>query len=46
MKNLKNSRYGNALDWALRSQNSALVTSIADIFLNVRLLPIRFAHFR
>lgn len=35
MKSFKNGRFGNTLDWALRSQCATLVTSIADMFLNV-----------
>lgn len=35
MKSLKNNRYGNALEWAIRSSDNIFVTSIADIFLNV-----------
>lgn len=35
MQSLRNRRYGNALEWALRSHDNIFVTSIADIFLNV-----------
>lgn len=34
-KSLNNGRYGNALEWALRSQDNIYVTSIADHFLRV-----------
>ncbi|XP_055312811.1 nuclear pore complex protein Nup75 isoform X2 [Sitodiplosis mosellana] len=32
-KSFNNGRYGNALDWALRSQDNLYVTAIADLFL-------------
>lgn len=32
---LNRKRYGNALEWALRSQDYSLITSIADVFLDV-----------
>lgn len=35
MKSLRNERYGNALEWAIRSSDNIFVTSIADKFLNV-----------
>lgn len=35
IKSFNNGRYGNALDWALRSQDNSYVTSIADLFLRV-----------
>lgn len=34
-KSFNNGRFGNALDWALRSQDTLYVTSIADRFLRV-----------
>lgn len=34
-KSFNNGRFGNALDWALRSQDTLCVTSIADRFLRV-----------
>lgn len=34
-KSFNNGRFGNALDWALRSQDILYVTSIADLFLRV-----------
>lgn len=34
-RSFNNGRYGNALDWALRSQDNLYVTSIADHFLHV-----------
>lgn len=34
-KSFNNGRYGNALDWALRSQDNLYVSSIADLFLRV-----------
>lgn len=34
-KSFNNGRYGNALDWALRSQDNLYVTAIADLFLRV-----------
>lgn len=34
-KSFNNGRYGNALEWALRSQDNIYVTSIADLFLRV-----------
>lgn len=34
-KSLENQRYGNALEWALRSQNYTLVTSCTNILLKV-----------
>lgn len=34
-KSFNNGRYGNALEWALRSQDNIYVTSIADRFLRV-----------
>lgn len=37
IKSFNNGRYGNALDWALRSQDNLYVTSIADLFLRVSL---------
>lgn len=37
VKSFNNERYGNALDWALRSQDNIYVTSIADHFLRVSL---------
>lgn len=35
MRSLKNERFGNALEWAIRSADNIFVTSVADIFLNV-----------
>lgn len=35
VKSFNNGRYGNALHWALRSQDNIYVTSIADLFLRV-----------
>lgn len=35
IKSLNNGRPGNALDWALRSQDNLHVTSIADLILKV-----------
>lgn len=34
-KSFNKGRYGNALEWALRSQDNIYVTSIADLFLRV-----------
>lgn len=39
-KSFNNGRYGNALEWALRSQDNIYVTSIADLFLRVRIKSI------
>lgn len=38
-KSFNNGRYGNALEWALRSQDNIYVTSIADLFLRVSYTP-------
>lgn len=34
-KSLNEQRYGNALEWAIRSRDTLYVTSIADFLLNV-----------
>lgn len=46
IKSLNNGRLGNALDWALRSQDNLHVTSIADLILKVRCsYSMLFYHF-
>lgn len=36
IRSFKNECYGNALDWALRSQDTNTVSTITDYFLKVR----------
>lgn len=36
-KSLDDQRYGNALEWAIRSKDTLYVTSIADFLLKVQL---------
>lgn len=45
IKSLNNDRLGNALDWALRSQDNLHVTSIADLILKVRVLSSLYSMF-
>lgn len=44
IKSLNNGRLGNALDWALRSQDNLHVTSIADLLLKVCMAPNNLQH--
>lgn len=37
-KSLDDQRYGNALEWAIRSKDTLYVTSVADFLLKVKLL--------
>jgi nuclear pore complex protein Nup85 len=34
-RNMANQRFGNALEWAIRSRDNVYVTAVADVFLEV-----------
>lgn len=36
IRSFKHQRYGNALDWSLRSQDNNTVSTITDFFLKVK----------